>query len=81
MDFLNLLGKINESKSFALTVCISILGGVILVCVLALIIKKLHLNKKYEADEKFVKEYRANLKKKEKEKETNKKSASIEEGF
>ena len=74
--------EIDSDPKLAGMVAIAILAGVILICTLSLIIKKLLLNKKYKSDEEYVKNYRQKLKEREeKAQEVQAKPETIGEDF
>lgn len=74
--------KINSDSGFAGKIAIIMMVAIILFCTAWLIIKRLHLKKKYRADEEFVKEYKAKLEEQEsKQKEDNNKPETIGENF
>ena len=80
-DVINLLLKINEDKELALIAAVGVLGGTLLVCALALIFKKLLLNKKYKADEEFIKEYKKMKKQRENKQVAQDKKDDLLEDF
>ena len=70
INVLSLLGSIDKDSSKAIIIVSCVFGGVLLLCAMMLIFKKILLNRKYHKDEQFVKEYRQKLEEKErKEKE------------
>lgn len=82
MGTFRFLCQINENSKLAGLIAIGIMSAVVVGCALWLIIKKLVLNRKYHADEQFVKEYRKNLEEKEKlEKDDAQKPDMIGEDF
>lgn len=78
---LSYLAEINSNKMMAGVVACSILGGVLLICALALIFKKILLNRKYKADEEFVKEYRKKMNEKEELENKEDKTKDLMEGI
>ena len=82
MQLFFFLAEINENSKLAGAIAIGILAGVLLICALCLIIKKLILNKIFHMDEKFVKEYRAKLEERERqEAQKEQKRETIGEDF
>ena len=83
MNILRFLGEIDSNPSLAATIAIVVMVLIIIGCSAWLIVKKLILNKKYHADEQFVKEYKAKLKEREEAKQTGEteKSEMIKEDF
>ena len=65
VNIITILMDIDANPKKAGLIAGLILGGVLLVCAMALIFKKILLNRKYKADEEFVKEYKQKLKNKE----------------
>ena len=65
MGILKFLCKIDSNSKLAGTIALVMMISIVVFCSMWLILKRLHLKKKYHADEQFVKEYKENLKKQE----------------
>ena len=83
MSIIRFLGEIDSNPSLAATIAIVVMALIIVGCSAWLIVKKLILNKKYHADELFVKEYKEKLKARDeaKQAEENEKPEMIKEDF
>ena len=82
MNIIRFLCKLDSDPSLAATIAIIVMVLIIIGCSTWLIVKKVLLNKKYHADEQFVKEYKKKLKEKESQEQNETvKPGMIEEDF
>lgn len=82
MNIIRFLCKLDSDPNLAATIAIIVMVLIIIGCSAWLIVKKVLLNKKYHADEQFVKEYKKKLKEKESQEQNETvKPGMIEEDF
>ena len=81
LTIIKYLIDVDKDATKAGIVASSILAGALVICAMALIFKKILLNRKYREDEEYVKAYKKKMKEREESSNTDKKPTELTEDF